>query len=129
MNEQQNTETIQQIYAAFGRGDIAFILAQLAPGVKWMSHFEPVVPWAGDFSGHVEDFFKAISDSVDVLGFEPAEFIAQGDIVVSLGMFACRAKSTGKSANTRWAFVWKLANGKVLSYEQFHDPALAGIFG
>jgi ketosteroid isomerase-like protein len=128
MSEQQNIEAIQQIYAAFGRGDIPYILDQLSSDVKWTCHLDPVVPWDGDFSGRPVEFFQAIDDSVDVLGFEPGEYIAQGDAVVSLGTFACRAKSTGKSANTKWIFVWKLANGKVASYEQFHDPAIAAIF-
>lgn len=28
-------ETVQQIYAAFGRGDVPFILSQLADDVEW----------------------------------------------------------------------------------------------
>lgn len=129
MSEHQNVETIQQIYAAFGRGDIPYILDQLSPAVEWLCHFDPIVPWGGDFSGRVGDFFSAIDNSVDVLSFEPGEYVSQGDTVVSTGTFGCRAKSTGKSAKTKWVFIWKLAGSKVTSYEQFHDPAIAGIFG
>ncbi|HWA84211.1 MAG TPA: nuclear transport factor 2 family protein [Fimbriimonadaceae bacterium] len=128
MSEQQNVETIKSLYAAFGRGDIAFILDQLAPGVKWISNLDPVIPWSGDFTGHPQDFFKAIADSVDVLGFEPGEFVVYGDTVVSMGTFASRAKSTGKSSNAKWIFVWKLSGGKVVSYEQFSDATMAAMF-
>jgi hypothetical protein len=128
MSEQQNVERIGAIYDAFSRGEIAYILGQLTPDVCWVSHYDPVVPWGGDFSGRVDKFFEAIGQSVDVTAFTPGEFIAQGDTVASLGEFGCRVKATGKSALTRWVFIWKLREGRVYSYEQFHDPALANAF-
>lgn len=130
MSEQQNVQTIRDIYAAFSRGDIPSILSHLSDDVKWHTHLEQTVPWAGDYSGisRVPAFFQAISDSVDVLGFDPEEFVANGDTVVSLGWFACRPKSTGKSVRTKWIFVWKFDGGRVTSYEQFHEPALADAF-
>jgi uncharacterized protein len=130
MREQQQVRTIQEIYGAFRRGDIASIIGQLTDDVVWVTHFEPIVPWAGDYSGkdNVPRFFQAITDSVDVEAFEPDEFVAQGDTVVSLGMFACRVRATGKSARTRWAFIWKFRDGRISSYEQFHDPAISAAF-
>ena len=130
MTEQQNVEAVTKIYEAFGRGDIPYIIDQLSEDVRWVSHFEPEVPWAGDYSGkeEVPRLFAAIADSVDVTSFTPAEFVAQGDVVVSLGEFGCRVKATGKSALTRWVFIWKLRQGKVVDYEQFHDPTLSAAF-
>ena len=125
-----NLKTVEDMYAAFGRGDIDFIIGQLAPDVRWTAHFDPIVPWAGDFStmAKVPLFFKAISDNVEVLGFEPIENISCGETVVSIGTFTCRANSTGKATTTKWIFVWKFRDGKVQSYEQFHDGALVDIF-
>ena len=130
MSEAQNVETVGKIYEAFGRGDIPYIIDQLLEDVRWVSHFESVVPWAGDYSGksRVQKFFDAIGGSVDVTAFTPREFVAQGDTVVSLGEFGCRVRSTGKSALTRWVFIWKFREGRVYSYEQFHDPAIASAF-
>ena len=130
MSEQQNIQTIQQVYAAFGRGDVPTILGRLTDEVRWISHIESVVPWAGDFSGkdRVPQFFEAIFRSVEVNAFDPQEFLAQGDAVVSLGEFGCRVRATGKSARTRWAFIWRLRDGQICAYEQFHDPALAQAF-
>jgi ketosteroid isomerase-like protein len=130
MSEAQNVETVGKIYEAFGRGDIPYIIDQLLEDVRWVSHFESVVPWAGDYSGkaRVQKFFDAIGGSVDVTAFTPREFVAQGDTVVSLGEFGCRVRSTGKSALTRWVFIWKFREGRVYSYEQFHDPAIAAAF-
>jgi uncharacterized protein len=130
MSEQRNIETILKMYEAFGRGDVVFILTRLTDDVKWVSHFDSVVPWSGDFSGkdRVKGFFEAIFQSVDVEAFEPQELVANMDTVVSIGEFACRVRATGKRARTRWVFIWKFREGKVSSYEQFHDPALAEAF-
>jgi uncharacterized protein len=129
MNE-QNVKTIQDLYAAFGRGDVDFIVSKLAYGVRWVSHFESIVPWSGDFSGkeRIPKFFEAIFQSVDVEAFEPKEWVSDGDVVVSLGEFGCRVRATGKRSRTRWVFIWKFHEGKIASYEQFHDPALAAAF-
>jgi uncharacterized protein len=130
MESQQNVRTVQEMYAAFGRGDVASILERLTEDVVWTSHFDPVVPWGGTFTGkaQVPRFFEAIFSTVDVEGFEPTEWVVEGDAVVSLGEFACRVKSTGKRSRTRWVFVWRFREGQVSAYEQFHDPAIAAAF-
>ena len=130
MSEQQNIETVGKLYEAFGRGDVAHIVDQCTDDVRWMSHFDAIVPWAGDFSGkaNVSKFFEAIGANSNITRFEPKEFVAQGDTVVSSGSLDITANSTGKSATTRWAFIWKLRNGKVYDYEQFHGPELAATF-
>lgn len=129
MNE-QNVKTIQDLYAAFGRGDVAFIVSKLADDVRWVSHLDSVVPWSGDFSGKdcIPRFFEAIFQSVEVEALEPKEWISDGDAVVSLGEFGCRVRATGKRSRTRWAFIWRFREGKISSYEQFHDPAIAAVF-
>ena len=98
MSEQQNLKTIQAVYAAFGRSDVAFIVDQLTDDVRWVSHFDAIVPWSGDFSGkdRIPAFFDAIFQSVEVQAFEPTEWIAEGDSVVSLGEFGCRVAKIGQ---------------------------------
>jgi ketosteroid isomerase-like protein len=130
VTETENVQLIGTIYEAFGRGDIAHIVEQLTDDVRWVSHFESIVPWSGDYSGKatVPGFFEAIASSVDVTAFNPGQFVAQGDTVVSLGEFGCRVRSTGKSAVTPFVFIRKLRAGRVYSYEQFHDPSIADAF-
>jgi ketosteroid isomerase-like protein len=130
MNEQQNIKIIEGLYAAFGRGDVPGIVAQLTDDIRWVSHGESDVPWSGDFSGkhRVPEFFAAIFQSVDVQAFTPQEWIAQGDTIVSLGEFGCQVRATGKTSRSRWVFIWKLRNGKICSYEKFDGPELAAAF-
>jgi uncharacterized protein len=130
VSEKDNVARIGKIYEAFGRGDVAAIVEQLSDDVRWVTHLEPVVPWAGDFSGktNVPKFFQAIGNAVEVTAFAPREFVAQGDTVVSLGDFGCKVRATGKAVLTPWVFIWKFREGRVSSYEQFHDPSMAAAF-
>ena len=45
----QNTKVVQQAYDAFGRGDIAGLLALLDDAVEWSS--PKTLPHGGDFRG------------------------------------------------------------------------------
>ena len=130
MSAEKNIAAIQQVYEAFGRGDIPYIIDQLTDDVEWMTHLESSVPWAGEYleRTNVMRFFQAIAESGEVLGFEPMEIYGDGDTVVSIGYFGYKAKSTGKSARTKWVFIWKFRGDKICSYEQFHDPKLTEIF-
>ena len=130
MSAQQNVETVREMYAAFGRGDIDAIVAKCTKDVEWITHLDPIVPWSGDHSGKefVPAFFGSIFGSVDVTAFEPQEFVAQGDTVVSIGSFGCHTRANDKDATSRWIFVWKFRDGMVSFYEQFHDENLADAF-
>jgi ketosteroid isomerase-like protein len=130
MSEKENVARIAKIYEAFGRGDIPYILGQLSEDVRWFTHNGPEVPWSGDFSGkhNVPRFFTAIAGAGEVTAFTPGEFVAQGDTVVSVGEFGFKVNATGKSSLTGWVFIWKLREGQIYSYEQFHDPKLDASF-
>jgi len=130
MSEKENVARVVKIYEAFSRGDIASIIEQLTEDVRWTTHIEPVVPWAGSRNGKasIPGFFAAIAEAGEVTAFRPTDFVAQGDTVVSFGEFGMRAKSTGKTSLTRWVFTWKFREGRVCEYEQFHDPSIADAF-
>lgn len=58
-----NTETVQEMYEAFGRGDIPFILDQLADDVQWES-------WADNSAQqHGIAYMKAHASKQGVLGY------------------------------------------------------------
>jgi hypothetical protein len=42
------------------------------------------------------------------------------------GRFSVR--STGKTGNSSWVYVWKLRDRKITGYDQFNDPGLAAAF-
>ena len=66
-------ETVQQIYAAFGRGYLPAILAQLAEDVEWEYATAPnPVPWLQPLKGRSEvpKFFEALFSNIEITRFE-----------------------------------------------------------
>ena len=122
---QQNVSLVQSLYAEFGKGNIAGILAQLTDDVHWQEFDNKDIPYAGARSGksEVEQFFQSISSTINVSAFEPREFIEAGDKVVVLGQWAGTVKATNKNFTSRWAMVWTIANGKVKKFDCYEDTA------
>ena len=115
-------DTIESIYEAFGRGDIPFILGQLAPDAVWR---QPGVPWGGDYRGPggAGEFFTKLNDTVETTGLEVEENIEAGDQVVSLGHYSSRNRTTGKTSRARFIFRWQVTDGKVSLYDSVVDSA------
>jgi ketosteroid isomerase-like protein len=91
MQEAQNTTLVQNIYAAFGRGDIQTLLgahgrADRLAACDWRA---ASVPTAGDRRGKaaVGDFFRTLAETLTFEDFQTNEFVAQGDKVVVIGRY------------------------------------------
>jgi uncharacterized protein len=125
-----NAEQVRRIFEAFARGDVAYILDQLAEDARFVSHLDPIVPWAGEFKGtdDVAQFFQALGGSIEVMDHPVNEIVAQGDTVVATGTVTFQVRATGKSGSSSWVYIWKLVNGRVQSYDQFNDADLAEAF-
>jgi ketosteroid isomerase-like protein len=128
--EIENTEQVTRIFEAFGRGDVAYILDQLADDARFVSHLEPIVPWAGEFTGkdEVAGYFQAIGGAVDVTDHPVNAVIAQGETVVAMGDVSFSVRESGKTGTSSWVYVFKLADGQVQRYDQFNDTGLANAF-
>lgn len=119
-----HTETVQQIYAAFFRGDIAFILAQLAPDVAWDQGLDVPVPWLqpGHGVAHVASFLKVVGEQLAFDRFEIQNVLAGGDQVVALVAVSVRVLPTGKRADDYEAHVWTFGkDGKVVAFRHLVD--------
>jgi ketosteroid isomerase-like protein len=126
MSEQENTRTVQEIYAAFGRGDVPFILNALADHFDWVHHGPPtIIPWAKTrhTREEVAEFFQVLNQTLEIQQFEPHDYVAQGDKVVALGYFRARSRSTGRGFEENWAMEWTLRDGKVIGYRAYDDTA------
>ena len=81
-------------------------------------------PYAGTYIG-LENVSKNVfsrlgSEWVDYK-FTPEDYVANDDKVVAYGTYTGTYKITGKSFEARVAHVWKLKEGKIVSFEQFVD--------
>jgi ketosteroid isomerase-like protein len=125
MNEKENAALVQQGYKLFAQGDIPGVLNLMSPDVVWETPTVENVPFSGSFKGPdgVGKFFGALAGAVDILKFEPREFIAQGNKVVVLGESRSRVKGQNEEFDDRWADVLTVENGKVTRYERYGNTA------
>ncbi|MBM3737106.1 MAG: DUF4440 domain-containing protein [Acidobacteria bacterium] len=117
------TELIQDLFAAFGRGDIPYILDRLTPDCRWIAPGNGI-PNAGVYSGPegASEFFRRLAASENITRFEPREFFAKGDSVVALGYEACTT-SSGKAVDTEWAMLFRVRDGKVSMFQSYYDTS------
>jgi len=125
MNDQENVGLVQRAYQSIKAGDIQSLLNSLAEDVQWQLPEMKNVPFAGKWQGRegVGQFFSRVSEVQEVVAFEPAEYIAQGDRVVVLGRFLMHIKTTGRDVESNWAHVWTVKDAKVTRFYEYVDTA------
>ena len=73
----------------------------------------------------VRGWFGKLAEDLDFTAFEPGDFIAQGDKVVSIVHAEARVRSTGRSVVNDEAHVWTFKDGKVARFRIYFDTAAA----
>lgn len=119
------TDTIRDVYAAFGVGDIPKVLSAFAPDIEWTE--AEGGPYGGVSVGPdavLHNVFMKLGGEWDGFAAIPREFVAEGDTVVALGDYSGTYKGTGKSFTAPFAHVWKFTNGKASSFHQYTDTAV-----
>ena len=121
------TATVQELYAAFGRGDVPAILAKLADDVVWESEGPAIVSFSGIRHGKAgaASFFEALGADQSNQQLTIAEYVASGDAVMTIGRYTATMKATGKKLDTPIAHYWKFRGDKVVRYVGFANTAAA----
>jgi ketosteroid isomerase-like protein len=127
MSEQENINLVQQIYGEFKSGNIQGLLAKVDPNISWELPEIENVPFAGKRNGReaVAEFFALVGTSQEPMRFEPIDFVAQGDRVVSLGTYEWTVLENGRTFKSSFAHVFKIQNGLVVDFVEYMDTALA----
>ena len=122
-----NTQTIQEIYGAFQRGDVQAILDRVTDDVDFNNDrvASRECPWNGDFSGkaNLPGFFQALAQCLDFRVFEPRAFVASGDRVVVELRIESTLKKNGRPLENDVVHVWTFAGDKVSGYRHYNDTA------
>ena len=122
-----NARTIQDLYAAFGRGDIPAVLAGLDEEAAWReAEGNPYQPsgeaWVGPQAVLENLFVRLGAEWQDFTG-HPRDFHEAGDTVVVEGRYTGTFLATGAGLDAQVCHVWKLRDGKVTSFQQYVDTA------
>jgi ketosteroid isomerase-like protein len=123
-----NQKTIEAVYAAFGRGDVPFILERVTEGTRWdFSVASSDVPWhvpVGSRKG-LPAFFQAMAENVTFEAFEPRAFLTDGrDVVVKLRL-VFTVKRTGKRVEEEQVQWWSFDDaGRIAGLRHYEDTAM-----
>lgn len=121
-----NRAAVERLYAAFGRGDMEGVLAEVADDVDWAAEAAgTAVPWYGPHrgKGEVPGFFEAIASSVDISEFEiVGTTTSEADVITTIH-WTYTVKATGKTATMYMQHWWRLADGKITFFRGSEDSA------
>jgi len=125
-----NLETVQEMYAAFGRGDIAAILERCAADVRWEEWADNTaqkkgVPWMKPRRGRegVADFFRLIGE-FRVHDFQVLSIMAGGNQVAAEFVFEADAPPHGRRYRDEEIHLWTFNDqGQVIRLRHYTDTA------
>ncbi|MDA8597340.1 nuclear transport factor 2 family protein [Porticoccaceae bacterium] len=121
------TQFIQEnIYANFEAGNVEGVMAVLDENIRWTHHgSRDLIPFAGEWNGHagVGEFFGSFIGGTEPVFVNVKGIVAQGDTVVVLINESYTVKATGKTYVTDVAHIWKVANDKIIAFDELYDSA------
>jgi hypothetical protein len=133
VSEEQNLATVQDMYAAFGQGDIATVLGHLAPDIEWVNAGPSAISYFGTHRGHDEVLsrvFQFLGENLDIAVFEPRDFFASGEKVAVILRMEATVRGTGRSFGEDLAHLFTFRDGKVVRFQDIQETAgIAAAFG
>jgi ketosteroid isomerase-like protein len=124
MSANDNVKTIEAVYEAFGRGDVAAILDALTDDVDWASEAaSSEVPWWGVRKGKeaTAAFFTDLAANEEVLEFTPLAMAGDGDDVLTVVHYRAKSTKTGKSVDMEIHHHFHFTDGKISRYRGSED--------
>jgi ketosteroid isomerase-like protein len=122
-----NQKTIEAVYSAFGRGDVAFILERASEGTQWdFSVGQSEVPWHAPVRSRagLPEFFQAMAEHMAFEAFEPRAFVSDGRNVVVKVRLAYRVKRTGRHVDEEQVQWWTFDEaGRISGLRHYEDTA------
>lgn len=120
-----NLEIVRRSYAAFERGDLDAVLADLDPEIEW--HQAQGLPHGGLYRGR-DEVRRNVFEPLDAEWWSefsalPDEILDAGDELVVLGRYRGTAKGTGKRLDVPFVHVWTLRDERATRFRQFLDTA------
>ena len=123
-----NQKTIEAVYAAFGRGDVPFILERTSDHTAWdFSVRGSAVPWHAPVRSRAElpRFFQAMAENLSIEAFEPRAFVSDGRNVVVKLRLAYQVKRSGRRVDEEQVQWWTFDDaGRISGLRHYEDTAL-----
>ena len=121
-----NTTIVQDLYAAFGRGDIQAVVDGCVADVTWgIVGRQEDLPMLGIRTGRagVAEFFKTMHDLQDITEFEPKTFMAAEDKVLVWGRYRWIMRNNGCPGEIEWLHIFTIRDGRTVTWRGHNDTA------
>jgi uncharacterized protein len=118
-------DTVQALYAAFGRGDIPGLLEHLDEQIEWTFDGSTGDAYMRTARGKddVMRWFGEVMAVDGIQAFEPRQMLAGADHVTVIGWERTQALPAGGVFETNWVHVWQLRGSKVSRFLGLFDTA------
>jgi ketosteroid isomerase-like protein len=113
-------ETVRAFYAALRQGDAPVALGLMAEDIEWNTMWHYRVDGRGP-QKVAEGLLKPLMAEWSSFALTPTEYIAEDNIVVSLGHFTGVHGVSRKKVDAAYAHVWDVAGGKIQRFRQYID--------
>lgn len=119
-----SVDLINGVYQAFATGDVAGVLGRMSPNIVWNEAenfpYADGNPYVGPGAVAKGVFARCIGEW-DGFAVSIDEILDAGDTVVALGRYLGTYKATGKVMRTQLVHVWRIADGRVVRFQQYAD--------
>ena len=112
------------MYAAFGQRDQETILRLFHPQIEWVQN--EGFPGGGRHVGAesvLENVFAKFRQEWEVWQAEVSEWLDAGDAIIAIGEYQGIYKATGRSMKSAFAGVYRVRDGRIVSFHQYTDTA------
>ena len=122
-----NVQLANDIYTAFGRGDIPAVLAGFDTAIEWRQaesnpYFPEATMWVGP-QAVLDNLFMRLGSEWDGFTVTVGSLHDAGEQVVMEGRYTGVYKASGKHLDAQVCHVLRFRGGKLTSFQQYLDTA------
>jgi uncharacterized protein len=122
-----SSDVVHDVYRCFREGDMKSLLTAMDPGIEWReAEGMPYEPsgraWIGPDTIK-QNLFKKVAVDWKRFVVVPEQFHEAGDTIVVEGRYIADHNGTGKTMDAQFCHVWKVRDGKLVSFQQYVDTA------
>ncbi len=116
---------VNELYAAFGRGDVQSMLANMTEDISWEFEAPAEISWGGIRRGPREavGFFAGIAAEHADPKLEMAEYLSSVDSVAVFGRYQATVRKTGVRVDVPVGHLFKFHGDKVSRYVNLTNTA------
>jgi ketosteroid isomerase-like protein len=119
-----NVELIRGLYNDFATGNIPAVLAAMSPDIIWNEAenfpYADGNPYIGP-EAVLNGVFARCGGEWDGFAVKVDEILDAGDTIIAMGRYLGTFKVTGRAQNTQMVHIWRIADGKVVRFQQYAD--------